>query len=66
MYVHHTKGIVLIWLVAFFRNSQGSASKLVRVAQQALDKGIEQARAGNHLSDISAAIQSEVERMAMV
>jgi methionyl aminopeptidase len=28
----------------------------------ALDKGIEKARAGNHLSDISAAIQSEVER----
>ncbi len=37
-------------------------AKLVRVAQQALDKGIEKARAGNHLTDISAAIQSEVEK----
>jgi methionyl aminopeptidase len=36
--------------------------QLVNVAQQALDKGIEQARAGNRLSDISAAIQVEVER----
>ncbi len=36
--------------------------KLVRVAQQALDKGIEKARAGNHLTDISAAIQGEVEK----
>ena len=33
----------------------------VAVAQRALDKGIEKARAGNHLSDISAAIQKEVE-----
>lgn len=38
------------------------AHKLVTVAQQSLDKGIEQARAGNRLSDISAAIQAEVER----
>jgi methionyl aminopeptidase len=37
------------------------AHKLVAVAQQSLDKGIEQARAGNRLSDISAAIQAEVE-----
>lgn len=36
--------------------------KLVRVAQQALDKGIEKARAGNRLTDISAAIQAEVEQ----
>jgi methionyl aminopeptidase len=36
--------------------------KLVRVAQNALDKGIEQARPGNRLSDISAAIQQEVEQ----
>jgi methionyl aminopeptidase len=34
---------------------------LVDVAQQSLDKGIAQARAGNRLSDISAAIQHEVE-----
>lgn len=32
------------------------------VAQAALDKGIAQAREGNRLSDISAAIQAEVER----
>ncbi|MDP3889455.1 MAG: type I methionyl aminopeptidase [bacterium] len=36
--------------------------QLAAVAQQALDKGIEQARQGNHLTDISAAIQQEVER----
>lgn len=36
--------------------------KLVRVAQDALDKGIEQVRPGNRISDISAAIQKEVER----
>lgn len=38
------------------------AKKLVDVAQQALKKGIEQARVGNKLSDISAAIQEEVEK----
>lgn len=37
------------------------AENLVAVAQQALDKGIEKAWPGNHLSDISAAIQQEVE-----
>ena len=36
--------------------------QLVVVAQQALNKGIEHAVAGNRLSDISAAIQQEVER----
>lgn len=36
--------------------------KLVDVAQNALDKGIEKARVGNHLTDISAAIQEEVEK----
>lgn len=35
--------------------------RLVDAAQAALDKGIAQAYAGNHLSDISAAIQQEVE-----
>lgn len=39
-----------------------SVKKLVIVAQASLDKGIEQARPGNRLSDISAAIQYEVER----
>lgn len=38
------------------------AKRLVHTAQAALDKGIAQARAGNHLSDISAAIQQEVEQ----
>ncbi len=36
--------------------------KFVDNAQRALDKGIAQARAGNRLSDISAAIQQEIER----
>lgn len=36
--------------------------KLVTVAQQSLDKGIEQAKLGNYLTDISAAIQQEVEQ----
>lgn len=35
--------------------------KLLDVTSQSLDKGIEQARAGNHLSDISYAIQTFVE-----
>ena len=38
------------------------AQRLVDVAHQALKKGIEQARVGNKLSDISAAIQEEVEK----
>lgn len=48
---------------AFFVNSEisSSAQQLVNVAQQALDKGIEKACAGNRLSDISAAIQAAVE-----
>lgn len=36
--------------------------KLVKVAQQSLDKGIEQAVVGNRVSDISAAVQKEVEK----
>lgn len=36
--------------------------KFVEIAHASLDKGIEQARPGNRLSDISAAIQREVER----
>lgn len=48
----------------FFANEQSSAPalKLVQVAQQALDKGIAKACVGNRLSDISAAIQQEVEK----
>lgn len=38
------------------------AQKLATVAEEALKKGIEQARAGNRLGDISAAIQAEVEK----
>ena len=38
------------------------AQKLVEAAQAALNKGIEKAVAGNYLSDISSAIQREVER----
>lgn len=37
------------------------AQRLVSVAQQALEKGIAAARAGNRLGDVSYAIQSEVE-----
>ncbi|MCL5875517.1 MAG: type I methionyl aminopeptidase [Candidatus Dependentiae bacterium] len=43
-------------------NVSSQAQKLVQVARQALDKGIEKARPGNRLTDISAAIQEEVER----
>ena len=38
------------------------AQKLVEAAQAALNKGIEKAVPGNYLSDISSAIQREVER----
>lgn len=41
--------------------ADASVQKLIDVAQQALNKGIEQARAGNRLSDISAAIQQAIE-----
>jgi len=44
-------------------DEQNSKKKqLIFVAKKALDKGIEQAQVGNRLSDISAAIQQEVER----
>lgn len=45
----------------FVGNVSGQVQKLVAVAQTALDKGIACAKAGNYLSDISAAIQQEVE-----
>jgi methionyl aminopeptidase len=35
--------------------------KLLRVTEESLQKGIEHARAGNHIHDISAAIQAHVE-----
>jgi len=41
--------------------SNAAIQKLIDVTQSALDKGIEKARAGNRLSDISAAIQQEIE-----
>lgn len=40
---------------------RGALKKLLEVTSQSLYKGIEQARAGNHLSDISHAIQTFVE-----
>ncbi len=43
-------------------NAADQARKLAEVARQALDKGIEKARPGNRLTDISAAIQAEVEK----
>ncbi len=48
--------------VFFVGKPSEDALKLARVARAALDKGIEKARPGNRLSDISAAIQQEVER----
>ena len=36
-------------------------ARLIRVTSETLDRGIEQARAGNHLSDISHAIQKHAE-----
>lgn len=45
----------------FVGQVDSNLSKLVEVAQRALNKGIEKARAGNRLSDISAAIQQEIE-----
>lgn len=46
----------------FVGEPSDAAKKLVDVATQALNKGIEKARVGNRLSDISSAIQAEVER----
>lgn len=39
-----------------------ATKKLIEVTEQALAKGIEQAQVGNRLSDISAAIQREIEK----
>ena len=41
--------------------TSAEAQRLVAVACQALEKGIEKMRAGNRLGDVSAAIQQEVE-----
>lgn len=46
----------------FVGKASDQAVKLVAVADAALQKGIEKARAGNRLGDISFAIQQEVER----
>ena len=43
-------------------NISEEARKLLRVTEEALYKAIEQARPGNHLGDISAAVQRHVER----
>jgi methionyl aminopeptidase len=42
--------------------ASGRAEKLLRTAQQALAAGIKQARAGNHLGDIGAAVQQVAEK----
>lgn len=47
--------------IFFIGNVTENAVRLARVAQNSLDAGISMARAGNRLSDISAAIQKEVE-----
>jgi methionyl aminopeptidase len=41
------------------------AAKLIEVTRGALDAGVEQVREGNHVGDISAAIQQYVERAGM-
>jgi methionyl aminopeptidase len=46
----------------FVEQSSEQAKKLVAVAQRALQAGIAKAHVGNRLSDISAAIQEEVEK----
>jgi methionyl aminopeptidase len=38
------------------------ASKLLRATREALEQGVEQCRAGQHLGDVSAAVQARVER----
>ena len=43
-------------------NMPDSVKNFIETTQRALNKGIEQARTGNRLSDISAAIQQEVEK----
>ncbi len=48
--------------VFFLGTPSAEQQQLIDVAQKALDKGISNARVGNHLSDISAAIQQEVEQ----
>lgn len=45
----------------FVENADSKARQLAAVAQKALDRGITKAYAGNRLSDISYAIQSEIE-----
>jgi len=44
----------------FMKNIAKDVVELVNAAQLALDKGIDKARAGNHLSDISFAIETEI------
>lgn len=46
----------------FIGKPKPEVEKLVAVAESALKKGIEKARVGNRLGDISAAIQTEVEK----
>jgi methionyl aminopeptidase len=46
-------------------NASESALKLMKVTREALFKGIEQARAGNTMGDIGAAVQRHVEKNGM-
>ncbi len=46
----------------FVGSTSADCKKLVDVAESALKKGLEKAKVGNRLSDISAAIQNEVEK----
>jgi len=46
----------------FLGQPSEEVSNFISVAKKSLDKGIEAAKVGNHLSDVSAAIQQEVER----
>lgn len=49
-------------LTVAVRKIAPAREKLLRVTREALEQGIEQVRAGNHLSDISAAVQQWVEK----
>jgi len=46
----------------FVGESSKEIKQLVEIAKRALDAGISKAHAGNHLTDISAAIQAEIDK----
>ena len=49
---------MISWL---FRTLAGETARLIEITRRALEKGIEKARAGNRIQDISWAVQSLVE-----